>query len=227
MFIQKLKPLTDNIKIYFQTSLKEWKSDKVFYGILFIWMVGGGLFIADFIYRVINNSNNPWKSFEKIFEFPLIIFFIINGFIIWKLIKNFKINTLKKGIVIYLIIALIFIIWRYLQFPIPNYETYFYKNILNNDLQVFYDYISMMIYFLFSGHFAIQNQVFLAFWIIFLFPKNEIVYKTNNSKVKNIFIKIVICLILTLSFIGGTVYNVEYWRIMPSYYGYKFSNIFN
>ena len=97
MFIQKLRSLTDNIKIYFQTSLKEWKSDKVFYGILFIWMVGGGLFIADFIYRVINNSNNPWKSFEKIFEFPLIIFFIINGFIIWKLIKNFKINTLIKG----------------------------------------------------------------------------------------------------------------------------------
>lgn len=214
MFIQKLKPLTDNIKIYFQTSLKEWKSDKVFYGILFIWMVGGATFLIDFFYRVSNFAityvspfsaykyEYPWIIFEKNFLLPISICLLLSSFITWQLIKNFNIAILKKGIIIYLTLAVVFILWTYiLEGTSIKISRLAYINCR------LCGYIPLVIFMFFTGQFAVQNQVFLIFWFMILLPRAN-----KNKTIKNSLKKKILILLLLLFIFFMQLGTLAYWQ---------------
>ncbi len=203
MFIQKLRSLTDNIKIYFQTSLKEWKSDKVFYGILFIWMVGGGLFIADFIYSYellatdLKNGSASLSMMTSVhfiknmkngyFYPPILIVFLINGILSWYILNNFNPNKLRKIILIYLAISLFGLIIKFI--PNPVELNMFGATILTCT------HIIFTLFFI--GTFAIQSQTIFAFWLLlFSFFRR----KTENKPKKKNKINILFFIILIGSF---------------------------
>ena len=214
MFIQKLRSLTDNIKIYFQTSLKEWKSDKVFYGILFIWMAVGAVFLIDFFYRVSNFNityvfpfsvykyEYPWTIFEKNFLFPVSICLLLSSFITWQLIKNFNIAILKKGIIIYLILAVVFILWTYmLEGTSISISNLAYINCR------LCGYIPIVIFMFFTGQFAVQNQVFLIFWFMIFLPRAN-----KNKTIKNSLKKKILILLLLLFIFFMQLGTLAYWQ---------------
>lgn len=164
-----------------------------FYLLIICYMMGGAIFIGDFIYRykvllqkvsegLIVQPAYLWDK-KNLFLEPILVSFFLDAFITWFMVRNFKIEILKKSIYWYLLIVVSG--WIYIGI----------LNLLNVENFFPFDF-GIYIIPLFWGHYAIQNQTIFAFWILIFFPLHRQIFKGIHFRITSFFIKLIILLIM-------------------------------